>query len=203
MEGKEPKFGGGQEFLNDERIFELERLVSEIIYPLTPKERLEPAFEELQNKWNKLQREYIDEAPEDSPDSERFRKFIEFKLKHMDLGGMNVGRHPVSKFIDQKAKELLAYSNKLKEREKMEEFRRMGCDRVSTKDEPMYKEEIDGSHPFDTYLFILSGQMDIKIGDDERGDYYLEGMSVIIPRNTKHSSRNGLDGCRFIVGEKD
>lgn len=58
----------------------------------------------------------------------------------------------------------------------------------------------DHKHDFDTYLFIIEGELSINMNGKT---VILHNMDEFtIPRDTVHCATVGENGCSYIVGEK-
>lgn len=89
----------------------------------------------------------------------------------------------------------------MNEENKINEIKAKGYDPVYVWEEKSGEEEIDHQHPFDTYLYILSGEISIKVGESvER--LLKTGDTAEVLRNTVHSAKAGPSGCKYIVGER-
>jgi len=86
------------------------------------------------------------------------------------------------------------------EKQKIEELKKQGYKEVTVWDTVTDYGQRDHSHPFDTYIFILDGEIEISIGgkisilksDDE----------ARIPKDILHHAKLGPNGCRYITAEK-
>lgn len=55
-------------------------------------------------------------------------------------------------------------------------------------------------HPFEAKALILEGEMNIRVGDEERA--YHVGDVFRVPANKPHSERYGPNGVTYLVGRK-
>jgi quercetin dioxygenase-like cupin family protein len=86
------------------------------------------------------------------------------------------------------------------EQEKIEALRRKGFDPVYAWDAEPGEEDPDHTHPFDTRLEMLSGEMLVRLeGKDE---LLKAGDEAFIPREKIHYAKAGAQGCRYIVAER-
>ncbi|RQS61226.1 cupin domain-containing protein [Burkholderia sp. Bp8963] len=56
------------------------------------------------------------------------------------------------------------------------------------------------AHPFEAKALILSGEIHIRIGDEER--CYRAGDTFHLPANLPHAERYGPAGVQYLVGRK-
>lgn len=82
---------------------------------------------------------------------------------------------------------------------KIEELKKKGYDKVLVWDKVTAFGSTEHSHPFDTYLFILSGSMEITINGQSR--VLKASDEVEIPKGALHYSKAGPEGCRYITAE--
>ena len=84
--------------------------------------------------------------------------------------------------------------------EKVEELKRLGYDNVFVWDAEAGEEDPDHSHPYDTRLVILDGEIEIKMDGESR--ILKSGEEIDIPREKVHYGKAGPNGCKYIVAEK-
>lgn len=58
----------------------------------------------------------------------------------------------------------------------------------------------DHTHAAETAHMILDGEMSLTIAGESRT--YRAGERCDVPAGTVHSARMGLQGCRYLIGEK-
>ncbi len=75
-----------------------------------------------------------------------------------------------------------------------------GYDPVFVWDAEPNEDDPDHAHDFMSKLVILTGSITIGIAGAETT--LTEGQSIIIPRGIIHSGLVGVEGCKYIVGEK-
>lgn len=75
-----------------------------------------------------------------------------------------------------------------------------GYDPVFVWDAEPNEDDPDHAHDFISKLIILSGS--ITIGIDGTETTLTQGQSITIPRGVVHSGLVGVEGCRYVVGEK-
>ncbi|OGZ45437.1 MAG: hypothetical protein A3C84_00185 [Candidatus Ryanbacteria bacterium RIFCSPHIGHO2_02_FULL_48_12] len=84
--------------------------------------------------------------------------------------------------------------------QKIEELKQKGYDPVYVWDAEPNEEDPDHTHPFDTHLIILGGEIEIRM---ENKSIILQSGNVIdILREKVHYGKAGIQGCRYIVAEK-
>jgi len=61
-------------------------------------------------------------------------------------------------------------------------------------------EYADHTHPVETAHIILDGEITLTQGETTRT--YRAGERCDVPAGAVHSARMGLQGCRYLIGEK-
>ena len=56
------------------------------------------------------------------------------------------------------------------------------------------------THPVETAHIILDGEMTLTIGNESRT--YRAGERCDVAAGAQHTAKMGLQGCRYLVGEK-
>ncbi|RZF31679.1 cupin domain-containing protein [Paraburkholderia sp. UYCP14C] len=56
------------------------------------------------------------------------------------------------------------------------------------------------THPFEAKALIVEGELQIRVGDDER--LYRVGDVFHLPANVAHAERYGPQGVTYLVGRK-
>lgn len=92
----------------------------------------------------------------------------------------------------------------MEEQKLIEQLTNEGFDKVYVYDAEPGEVDEEHTHPFDTKLIILAGDISITsvLGGAVTNMNYKTGSSVSIPRNDPHSAKVGSGGCRYIVAEK-
>jgi quercetin dioxygenase-like cupin family protein len=90
------------------------------------------------------------------------------------------------------------------EAEIIEKLKMEGFDPVYVYDAQPGEVDEEHAHNFDTKLVILSGDIQITslVDGVVRNIKYGEGDELFILRNTPHTAKVGLSGCRYVVAEK-
>jgi len=106
MENKErvPKFMPGYEYLENERILNLDKMTQKIIQATDRKEK-NKLIEELRIEWDKVKNESIQESESNPERIKHFLRYVAYYVEKMDKGGMNMRRTLIGDFIDAKAQE--------------------------------------------------------------------------------------------------
>jgi quercetin dioxygenase-like cupin family protein len=86
------------------------------------------------------------------------------------------------------------------EQEKIKGLKRQGYGPVYVWDAEPNEEDPDHTHPFDTCLVVLVGE--IEIGMDGKSIILKSGNAIDIPREKIHYGKVGAQGCKYIVAEK-
>src|SRR5689334_6716296 len=86
------------------------------------------------------------------------------------------------------------------EKRKIEELKKQGYEKVTVWDEVTIFGSRDHSHPFNTHIVVLEGEIEISINGRTR--VLKASDKVDIPRDTLHHSKLGSGGCRYITAEK-
>jgi quercetin dioxygenase-like cupin family protein len=84
--------------------------------------------------------------------------------------------------------------------QKIDKLKRKGYEPVYVWNAESNEEDPDHTHPFDTHLVVLDGE--IEIGMDGKSMILKPGDEIDIPREKAHYGKVGAVGCRYIVGEK-
>lgn len=84
--------------------------------------------------------------------------------------------------------------------DKIQELKTMGYDPVYVWNAEPNEEDPDHTHPFDTRLFIMDGEIEIRLG--EKIITLRSTNEMDIPRGTVHSGKVGPKGCKYIVAER-
>jgi quercetin dioxygenase-like cupin family protein len=87
------------------------------------------------------------------------------------------------------------------ETEQIEQLKAEGFKKVYIWDAEPGEDDPDHVHAFDTKLIILSGEIEIGMNGESR--VLKQGDSIYIARDTVHSGKAGVMGCRYIVGERE
>ena len=86
------------------------------------------------------------------------------------------------------------------EKSSIEALKQQGYQQVYTWHASPFEEDHEHSHPFDTHLLVLEGEIEISIGD--QATLLKPGNELNILRQVPHSGKAGKDGCKYIVAEK-
>jgi len=62
------------------------------------------------------------------------------------------------------------------------------------------EEDLKHTHPFDTRILVLEGEIEIEM--DDKMQIIKSGEEVDIPRGKLHSGKVGIGGCKYLVAEK-
>lgn len=84
--------------------------------------------------------------------------------------------------------------------QKIEELKQKWYDPVYIWDEGPNEEDPDHTHPFDTHLLILNGEIEVRMNG--KSTILRSGDEIEIPRDQVHYGKAGTSGCRYIVAEK-
>jgi len=88
----------------------------------------------------------------------------------------------------------------MNEKEITEKLKQHGYNPVYVWDAKAGEEDPNHTHPFDTHLVILEGE--IEIGTDGKIVILKSGDEIDIPKEKVHFGKVGVKGCKYIVGEK-
>ncbi len=86
------------------------------------------------------------------------------------------------------------------EKDKIAELKRQGYKNVTIWNEVTAAGSVDHSHPFDTHLVVLDGEIEVIVDDQSR--VLKTSEEIDIPRGTMHHSRLASKGCRYITAER-
>ncbi len=86
------------------------------------------------------------------------------------------------------------------EKELVAELRNSNWDKVYIWDAEPHEADPSHTHPFDTKLVILTGEIEIEM--DSVKKILQAGDDINIPRGKVHAGLVGEKGCRYIVAEK-
>ena len=86
------------------------------------------------------------------------------------------------------------------EQAKIKELKAKGYQKVYAWDAEPNEEDPDHTHPFDTHLVVISGEILIKM--DKYNKTLRSGDEVEIPKETVHYGLVGAKGCKYIVAER-
>ena len=87
-----------------------------------------------------------------------------------------------------------------KEESLIEKFETEGYEEVYVYIADVGEEEPDHDHPFDVHLYILEGEILVRIGEDD--NVLMKNMEIDIPRGTIHYGKAGTNGCAYIFAAR-
>ena len=87
------------------------------------------------------------------------------------------------------------------EEDMMNNLREDGFDRVYIWEDDSNGHYALHKHAYLTRVVIIEGEMKIKINEEEK--ILKEGNAINIERDEFHEVRFGIDGCRYIICERD
>ena len=83
--------------------------------------------------------------------------------------------------------------------QKIEELKSKGYNPVYIWDAEPNEEDPDHTHPFDTHLVVLEGEIEIRV--DGESLILKPGDKLDIPRKKIHCGKAGVSGCKYIIAE--
>ncbi len=83
---------------------------------------------------------------------------------------------------------------------KIEDLKKLGYSPVWVYSAMPNEDDPDHAHQYDTHLFILEGEISIKMNG--KVVILKPGDKIDIPREKVHAGKAGAAGCKYIVAEK-
>ena len=86
------------------------------------------------------------------------------------------------------------------EKYKIDQLEKQGYKKITVWNEVTLAGSVDHSHPFDTHLVVIDGEIEMTVNDQSK--VLKASEEVNIPRHTLHHGKIGPKGCRYITAEK-